>query len=377
MVRNRNIFPFLCAVGLALSAPVTMAEPAVEISGFFSIIGGKVLDGSLHGPMPDNEKVTCPCYIADYANFGVYDGAVSFAPESRIGLQAATKLTDKLSITAQVTARASNPQAQLQWAYATYMLSPEWDLQVGRKRLPLYFYSDFQDVGVVYPWVGVPPEIYGWEASNYNGVSVRNRTSVGDVYVNTSVFAGSEQLKDSRYMQSYGQQHTDIRWDRILGGDVELTKGALTVRAVAIRADTTFTDKDDAANDFGERMQAYGIAANLDLNHWFILSELASNARTNTSGPQTGLTITVPAVSLGLGYRSGAWTSFLNYSRYQELSSDTTVLPDFDYRHVSLTVKYEVSPRSVIKAQVDRYWEPELPYSGAANVLRISYDRTF
>jgi hypothetical protein len=82
MVRNRNIFPFLCAVGLALSAPVTMAEPAVEISGFFSIIGGKVLDGSLHGPMPDNEKVTCPCYIADYANFGVYDGAVSFAPRA-------------------------------------------------------------------------------------------------------------------------------------------------------------------------------------------------------------------------------------------------------------------------------------------------------
>jgi hypothetical protein len=377
MVRYQNIPAIVCAAGLALGVMAARAEPTVDLSGFFSIVGGKVLDGSLHGTMPDNAQVKCPCYIADYANFGTYDGSLSFSAESRVGLQVASKLTDKLSVTAQVTAHASNPQAQLQWAYATYVLSPTWDLQVGRKRIPLYFYSDFQDVGVTYPWVGLPPEIYGWEATNYNGVSLRNRTSVGDVYVNASVFAGSEQVKDSRYMQSYGQHRTDIRWDRILGGDVELSKGALTVRAVAIRADTSFTDKDDAANDFGERLQAYGLAANLDLNNWFILSELASNARTSISGEQTGLTITVPAVSVGLGYRSGAWTSFLNYSRYQELSSDTTVLPDFDYRHVSLTVRYEVSPRSAIKAQVDRYWEPALPYSGAANVLRISYDQTF
>ena len=85
----------------------------------------------------------------------------------------------------------------------------------------------------------------------------------------------------------------------------------------------------------------------------------------------------MPAVSIGVGYRSGAWTTFLNYSQYQELSSDTSVLPSYDYRHTSLTLKYEVTPKSAIKSQLDRYWEPGPAYSGSATVWRISYDRAF
>jgi hypothetical protein len=377
MVTHRNIFTALCAGVFLLGVHTTPAAADIEVSGFLSIVGGKVLNGSLYGPMPDNPGVICPCYIADYANFGTYDGAWSFGAESRIGMQALAKLSDDFSVTAQVTARGTDARAQLQWAYASYVLSPTWDLQIGRKRIPLYFYSDFQDVGVTYPWVGLPPEVYGWEAANYNGVSLRNRTAVGDVYLNSSVFGGSEEVRDSRYMQSYGQHRTDVRWNNILGVDLELSKGSWTLRGVAIQADTEFNDKDTPANDSAERMKAYAIAANIDFNNWFVLSEIATNARTTKYGALQGLTITVPAVSIGVGYRRAAWTGFLNYSHYQELSSDTSILPNFDYRHASLTVKYDLSPRSVIKTQIDHYWEPGLTYSGAANVLRISYDRTF
>ncbi len=374
----KNIILTLSAAVVALGIPVAHAAPDIALSGFFSIVGGRVLSGSLHGPMPDNPDVNCPCYVADYTHFGVYNSTFSLAAESRIGLQANATLTDKLSLTAQVTARSTVANAQLQWAYATYVLSPTWDLQVGRKRIPQYFYSDFQDVGVVYPWVGLPPELYGWDATNYNGISLRNRTSFGDVYVNTSVFAGSEQVKDSRYLQSYGQLHTDVRWDNIFGADVELTRGAWTLRAVAMQADTAFTDKDDPGNDASESMQAYGLAANYEHNsNWFVLSEIASNIRRNKTGPLAGITITVPAASIGVGYRSGKWTTFANYSQYQELSSDTSVLPHYDYRHSSLTLKYELSPRSIIKTQFDTYWEPGPVYSGDAKVWRISFDRTF
>ena len=52
--------------------------------------------------------------------------------------------------------------------------------QVGRKRIPLYYYSDFQDIGLSYPWVSPPPELYGWEVTNYNGGSLRYNDSFGD-----------------------------------------------------------------------------------------------------------------------------------------------------------------------------------------------------
>ena len=123
---------------------------------------------------------------------------------------------------------------------------------------------------MAYPWLGLPPEIYGWEATNYNGISLRNRTSVGDVYVNTSVFAGSEQVRASRYWLSYGQHRTDVSWQNLLGADVELSRGGWTVRGVAMRADTAFTDKDDPTNDSSERMQAVGLAVNYDHNQWFV-----------------------------------------------------------------------------------------------------------
>lgn len=354
------------------------APPGVEVSGFLSIVGGKVINGSLHGPMADNVDLTCPCYIADFANFGTYGGAWSMAAESRVGVQAVATLSPQLSLTAQLTARATDARAQLQWAYATYHLGPDWDLQVGRKRIPLYFYSDFQDVGVIYPWVGLPPELYGWEATNYNGASLRNRTALGDVYATTSVFAGSEQVVDSRYTLPYGQRHTDVRWNNLLGADLELSRGGVTLRAVAMRADTVFTDKDEVTNDATEQLRAYGLAANVEFGNWFVLTEVANIERTNTTGALAGVTISLPAVSLGVGWRRGAWTSFLNYSQYQERSSDPEAYPNAEYRHTSLTLKYEVSPRSVIKAQVDRYWEPAGPaYTGSADVLRLSYDRTF
>ncbi len=367
----------LCAAGATFGALPAHANPSLELSGFFSIVAGKVLDGSLHGPMPDNPQVQCPCYVADFANFSVYGGSLSLAPESRIGLQADAKLTEQLRLTAQVTSRGTDHAAQIQWAYATYLMGSDWDLQFGRKRIPLYFYSEFQDVGQAYPWVGLPPETYGWEATNYNGVSLRKRAAWDDVYLNASIFAGREHVKDSRYMQSYGQLHTDVSWNNILGADLELNKGGWTLRAVALQADTAFTDKDDPNNDSSERMHAYGLAANFDRGDWFLLSELASNARTSTSGALAGLTITVPAASIGVGYRSGKWKTFVNYAQYQELSSDTAVYPSYDYRHTSLTVSYEVTPKSVVKTQLDRYWEPGLTYSGSASVWRISYDLAF
>lgn len=357
MMKHRHILA-LCAGVAALALQSACAAPGIAVSGFLSIVGGRVLNGSLQGPMPDNADVNCPCYIADYANFGTYDGALSLAAESRIGLQAVATLTDNLSLTGQLTARGTDGTAQLQWAYATYALSPTWDFQIGRKRIPLYFYSDFQDVGVAYPWVGLPPELYGWETTNYNGVSLRNRTAFGGVYVSSSVFAGSEQVKDNRYMLSFGQHHTDVRWNNLLGGDVELSKGALTVRAVALRADTSNTDRDDPTNDDSGRMTAYGLAANLDFNHWFVLSEIATNIRSTDTGALAGLTLTIPAISIGVGYRFGAWTTFLNYAAYQERSSDPELYTSTEYRHTSLTLKYELTPNSVLKTQLDRYWEP-------------------
>ena len=60
------------------------------------------------------------------------------------------------------------------------------------------------------------------------------------------------------------------------------------------------TDKDAAGNEATESMQAYGLAANHEHNNLFVLSEIATNIRCNKTGPLTGMTITVPAATIGV-----------------------------------------------------------------------------
>ena len=368
------------AAGAALGVLQPMgahAQTRVDLSGFASVVGGKVLGGSLHGDLPSNPDIRCPCYVADWANFGTYGPSATLRAETRAGMQATVTFDPTFSAAAQVTARAVDGKAQLQWAYATIALGSTWDLQVGRKRIPLYHYSSFQDVGMAYPWVSPPPELYGWEATNYNGFSLRNRSTWGDVYLNASVFAGSERVRDSRFMLAYGETRTDARWQGIRGADVELTKGILTVRAVYLQADTSFTDKNDTVNDYSEDMRAYGLSANLDFNRWFVLTEVATNVRSNKTGYLAGVTLRIPAYSVGAGMRLGAWTPFINYAHYREKSSDLVLYAPYVYSHASMTLRYELSTTAAVKVQFDRLREPADPFTGGAQVFRVAYDRVF
>ncbi len=150
--------------------------------------------------------------MADWANFGVYEKNFSLAEESRIGIQGTAKFSDALSGTAQVVSRGTKTTPDLTWAYLGYKITPNLELQVGRKRIPLYYYSDFQDIGVAYPWVAPPPELYGWDATNYNGASLRYKTTLGSASVSASLLAGSEKIKDDRYFLINPSPNNEHRW---------------------------------------------------------------------------------------------------------------------------------------------------------------------
>ena len=247
-----------------------------RLSGFFSLVGGKVLSGS-DTSSAGFVNCTSPCYVADWSNAGVYDKGFSFQPESRIGVQGTYIFNPALSATAQITSRAVDADPNLEWAYLSYKFA-DWDLQLGRKRIPLYFYSDFQDIGVAYPWVSPPADLYGWEATNYNGASLRYRSSLDGMGISGSVFFGSEDIKEARYFKMYIDERVDVQWNNLAGADLELNKDWWTVRFVYVQAD--LRDDYRASNEIRkEHMKAYGMAFNADFTDWFVLSEIGQNER--------------------------------------------------------------------------------------------------
>ena len=372
---------------LALGANLLLATPSwaeddnaesnFKISGYLSVVGGKVLNGKMDsnytGPTAIN-GVQCPCYVADWSNAGVYGEHLSLAQESRIGVQGTYTFTPQASFTGHVVSRGSNGNPDLAWAFGSYKLDGNLEVQVGRKRIPLYYYSDFQDIGVAYPWITPPPEIYGWEATNYNGASLRYSRDLGDSQLTASVFTGQEKNKKSLYYKLYYPVgDTEVQWNNILGTDLEINRGPLTLRAVAMRADVKTRNVAHAVDDEAV-LKTYGLAANLDLDQWFVLSEFARLSRDHT---QSGYQVSAPALTVGAGLRLGQWTPFLSYSRYTESTTDRSQYTPGSYHHASATLRYDVAAGTAVKVQLDRQIDSTNNFGGHTRVLRVSYDRVF
>ncbi|MGZ3181872.1 MAG: porin [Telluria sp.] len=361
---------------LACAAPAAAQDAeAFKASGFLSLVAGRTTAGQLAGDYagPTSiDGVDCPCYIADWGNAGVYNRSWSLRPESRAGIQLKYTFNPQTNAVAQVVVRGSDPHPNLQWAYLSYSPTRQFEVQLGRKRIPLYYYSDFQDIGMSYPWVTPPPELYGWEATNYNGASLRWRTQVGEANVTASVLAGKETVRDSLYQRLYYDTKTKVVWDRLLGADLEVTHGPLTVRGVYVRARVHTTNPVEELDDYAD-LDAYGIAANLDFDDWFVLSEVTQLQRRFDAG----YTVKAPAYTIGAGYHFGSWTPFLNYAKYRETTDHLDLYAPQSFSRASLTLRYDVDARSALKFQVDHERDDTRNFGGTTKVLRVAYDRLF
>lgn len=375
-----GIFAIPCLTAFAQNAD---SESKFKLSGFLSVVGGKTISGKLDQNYsgPTNIKGTdCPCYLADWNNAGVYGNQLTLRPESRVGIQGKYTISPEASITTQLTSRGTHATPEIAWAFASYKLNENFELQVGRKRIPLYYYSDFQDIGVSYPWVSPPPELYGWEATNYNGASIRYSKNIDDINITASVFGGQEKVKSSLYQKLYYPiDRTEVRWNNIMGADVEVNNGPLTVRAVAMTTKVR-TNNYNGANFVNDNtnLKAYGLAVNLDFDKWFVLSEVTQLTRNHKASIYSDpFKVTAPAYTIGAGMRFGKWTPFINYAKFDEKTLDVNLYNPGVYDRTSATLRYDLDSSSTVKTQIDRNTDITNNFGGHSTMFRISYDRVF
>lgn len=385
-------------VGLCINPAFALEEDTGDWgfagSGFLTIGAGYMLGGT-HGQVLDKE---CPCFIADYAQNAIYDGrgGLQFGPDTKLGLQGIATLPDpRFSVTAQVVARGSeNGNFDLEWLYGTFRLTDNTSLQVGRKRLPLFYYSDSQDVGFSLPWTHLPPQLYGWEVVNYNGINLQHRNQWGEWDVSANVLAGSEHAKDSGYWKIYNGQtsQTDVDWDNILGGNVTFTRDWFETRLAYIQSSTKIQNVngvwDDATqslvpttdpflNGNVTRQRIYTVALSADYADWLLSGEFLYIDR-------PGADFKDHANRLGVTRRFGEWEATFNISEYHS-QAVTSMGADAQGQesHIdrSLTARYFLTPQSDIKLQLDvqddrggANWSPRY---GDARLLTLAYDRIF
>jgi hypothetical protein len=370
---------------------------AVEFSGsgFMSLVAGKMLGGT-SGNVGD---FNCPCFVSDYAQAAIYDGrgGLQLGPDTKLGLQGSAALDNqRFSVTAQVVARgASNGSADLEWLYGSYRLNDKITLQAGRQRLPMFYYSDAQDIGFALPWTHLPTWLYGWQAVNYNGVKMRYQDKFGDWSAIANLLAGSEHKKDSGYWRVYGngrQSITDVHWTNIVGGDLTLSKDWLETRFIHIQSNTqddnrnavwnytTLTYDPPAGAGPVAKQKIYGLAVKADYRNWLLYNEFIY-----INHP--GLTYKDFSQNVAVGYHYGNWLPMATWGHYRGTVVADGVLPGApastanSQQTLTLSLRYDLTTSSDLKLQYDSTSDHSEagfnPRYGSSRLLTIAYDKVF
>ncbi|MCV2370462.1 hypothetical protein [Roseateles oligotrophus] len=352
----KNIFQIAALTACGLAAPLAaMAAdddgPKFSFSGFAQLTAGKVLSGKEGSYM----QWSCPCTIQNWEYVGVYEKSKGWQAdqESLLGLQGTLRMNDKLSATVQLLSRPNNDnyQPSVDWAYVSYALTDEWTLQAGRKRIPLYYYSDFLYVGTAYPWVRPAPDVYGWPIYAYDGANLAySRPVFGNWTLDANLWAGGFSYKDNAYdTKIYFGDRTDEAWRKILGGYATLSDGAISVRAMLMtfrnEQSTHKPDGSTVINLDGYRTNIMGLSANYDGRNWILRSELNRFSQ-KVSG------YTYNYFLLGGGYKFGDWTGMYTISRYRT-AENNFLAPIEGRRTKTLALRWDVSKNWALKAQYD------------------------
>jgi hypothetical protein len=397
-VKNKKLMHAMTLMGALTLGAASQANGASGIeysgSGFMTIGLGKMLGGT----RANVSDYDCPCFNADYAQGGIYDGrsGLQWRPDTKIGVQGSASV-DNFSLTAQLVARgADTGNVGLEWLYGSYKMNDKITFQLGRKRLPMFYYSDVQDVGVALPWAHLPPQLYGWEAVNYNGINVRYQDQFGDWSSTVNLLAGNETRKESGYWKVYygRQNRTDVKWNNLVGGDLLLSKDWLETRLVYIQSDTqtrivngtwdpTIPGYDQTtinasfSPDPPYKQKIYGIAVNADYENWLIRTEYVHINRPGASWKDY-------ANMIGIGYRYEKWQPMITYSKYWGAAviaqgGDPTALEG--HASVALTLRYDLTTSSALKVQYDDQRDQSgpnwAPNWGNARLLTVTYDTVF
>lgn len=168
---------------LALAAPLSHADDSgVEFNGFLNVVGGILKEE----PVIDfSDKKQVP-------NYQGYEDNLVFDPHSSAGLQAKKQLDEKTAVTLQLYAEGDNDQykATMKWLYVTYEPTYNSTLRVGKLAAPIYYYSDYLNIGYAYHWITPPESVYPFDTS-MNGISYVYQNSWGRFDWSTELILGS------------------------------------------------------------------------------------------------------------------------------------------------------------------------------------------
>lgn len=354
LVLNRKLWESLAFLILICHAGLVFSE--THLSGYVSVVAGRITNG--------NE------FLADYPKAGVYDSDWSITPDTSIGIQLTTDITEDLDFIVQAVSNgATDNGVDLDWAYINYQLSTDLSFQAGRKRLPLYYYSDYFDVGYAYYWIRPPADNYTWQISNYNGLSLLYQPQFGKWDALFNLYIGREDSDENELLSLLLTASVDETWKNMVGVVAELSQHWLDVRLTFMHSQL-----DRTVNGFivaqDVKQQFSGLSVNFYLDELSILSEFNQYERP-ASDIQVGTSL------LSLGYRIGEFIPHISRSQFKQ--EENIAGGDEDHETNSIGLRWDVNKTTALKVQYDKVKDKgvNVPVLGDSKAISFGIDFVF
>jgi hypothetical protein len=338
---------------LLVSSPV-VAE--VDFNGFGSLVTGRVTEGHE--------------FLADYPKTGVYDKDWSFSPDSTLGLQFSSDVSDSFSLVAQVVVHsAADTNTDVDWLYLNYHISSELSAQLGRKRLPLYYYSDYYDVGYAYYWVRPPADLYTWQITNYNGISLLYETSIGDWDTSANLYYGNEDSNDNELLGLLFGVPVDECWKDMFGIVGTMASDWLDMRLTFMQGMVVRNINGvRVINDVVQRF--LGLSVNIMMDDLHILSEFNNYVRPDND-------INIDTYMVSFAYQLGDFAPYISHSAFEQEINATG--NDEKHHTNSIGIRWDFHTDIAFKLQYDEVIDEGIliPIKGDSQSITFGLDFVF
>jgi len=339
---------------MLLHSAISYAD--INLSGYASIVAGKVTEGDE--------------FLADYPKAGVYDSDWSFSPDTSVGVQLTADLNDDLEFVIQAISNgASDYDIDLDWAYVNYQLNSEFSIQAGRKRLPLYYYSEFFDVGYAYYWIRPPVDNYTWQISHYNGLSLQYQPYLGEWDALFNLYTGREDSEDNELLSFLSGAPVDETWKNMVGIVAELSKDWVEFRATFMQGQLD-RKVNGIDTDENVKQKFSGVSVNFYFYDFIILSEFNQYDRSASD-------IHVDTHMLSLGYQLGDYIPHITHSAL--LQEENLAGGDEDHNTTSIGLRWDYNKTTAVKIQYDKAKDKgvNIPVLGDSETISLGIDVVF
>ncbi len=205
------------ALSVLIGSCSLSANAELVFNGFASIKAGMVFDD------PKDLNANGQIDPEEQAFSGEITEDISFKDNSLFAIQATADLGDRLTATVQLMAEGRDDfDVEARWAYLSYQLSDNWNVQAGRIILPSFYKSEFEKVGYAHNYNILPRTVYTpLDISNVEGIRFNYNNSFGDWSLTSSLGLSS--------WKGVFAETGEASFDNIYSGNFELNRDWLTL----------------------------------------------------------------------------------------------------------------------------------------------------